>query len=52
MIGGLLAGVAESPGQQILFQGRTYKVYQVGWDRSGAMVKGSSERYRQAEAVR
>lgn len=46
MIGGLLAGTAESPGQQILYQGRTFKVYR-GMGSLGAMVKGSSERYRQ-----
>ncbi|MCC7083948.1 MAG: IMP dehydrogenase [Pirellulales bacterium] len=46
MIGGLFAGVSESPGQQILFQGRTFKVYR-GMGSLGAMVKGSSERYRQ-----
>jgi IMP dehydrogenase len=46
MIGGLFAGVAESPGEQILFQGRTFKVYR-GMGSLGAMVKGSSERYRQ-----
>ncbi len=48
MIGGLLAGLAESPGQQILYQGRTFKVYR-GMGSLGAMVKGSSERYRQSE---
>ena len=48
MIGGLLAGLAESPGEQILFQGRTFKVYR-GMGSLGAMVKGSSERYRQAD---
>jgi IMP dehydrogenase len=47
MIGGLFAGLAESPGQQILYQGRTYKVYR-GMGSLGAMVHGSSERYRQA----
>jgi IMP dehydrogenase len=47
MIGGLFAGLAESPGQQILYQGRTFKVYR-GMGSLGAMVKGSSERYRQA----
>jgi IMP dehydrogenase len=47
MLGGLLAGVAESPGQQILYQGRTFKVYR-GMGSLGAMVKGSSERYRQS----
>jgi IMP dehydrogenase len=46
MIGGLFAGVAESPGEQVLFQGRTFKVYR-GMGSLGAMVQGSSERYRQ-----
>ena len=46
MIGGLFAGLAESPGDTILYQGRTYKVYR-GMGSIGAMVKGSSERYRQ-----
>ncbi len=50
MIGGLFAGLAESPGHQILYQGRTFKVYR-GMGSLGAMVKGSSERYRQADAV-
>ena len=46
MIGGLFAGLAESPGEQILYKGRTFKVYR-GMGSIGAMVKGSSERYRQ-----
>jgi IMP dehydrogenase len=46
MIGGLFAGLEESPGTQILYQGRTFKVYR-GMGSLGAMVKGSSERYRQ-----
>lgn len=46
MIGGLFAGLAESPGDTILFQGRTFKIYR-GMGSLGAMVKGSSERYRQ-----
>jgi IMP dehydrogenase len=46
MIGGLLAGLTESPGTQILYQGRTFKVYR-GMGSLGAMVHGSSERYRQ-----
>jgi len=46
MIGGLLAGLEESPGARILFQGRTFKVYR-GMGSLGAMVHGSSERYRQ-----
>ena len=49
MIGGLLAGLAESPGAQILYQGRTFKVYR-GMGSLGAMVQGSSERYRQGTA--
>ncbi len=49
MIGGLFAGVAESPGQTILYQGRTFKVYR-GMGSLGAMVKGSSERYRQSDS--
>ena len=46
MIGGLFAGLEESPGTQILYQGRTFKVYR-GMGSLGAMVKGSGERYRQ-----
>ena len=46
MIGGLFAGLEESPGELILYQGRTYKVYR-GMGSLGAMVNGSSERYRQ-----
>lgn len=47
MLGGLLAGLDESPGELILYQGRTFKRYR-GMGSMGAMVKGSSERYRQA----
>jgi IMP dehydrogenase len=46
MLGGLLAGLEESPGEMILFQGRSFKRYR-GMGSLGAMVKGSSERYRQ-----
>jgi IMP dehydrogenase len=46
MLGGLFAGLAESPGKMILYQGRTFKAYR-GMGSLGAMVKGSSERYRQ-----
>jgi IMP dehydrogenase len=46
MIGGLLAGLDESPGERVLYQGRTYKAYR-GMGSLGAMVHGSSERYRQ-----
>lgn len=49
MLGGLLAGLDESPGEVILYQGRTYKRYR-GMGSLGAMVKGSSERYRQGRA--
>jgi len=49
MLGGLLAGLDESPGEVVLYQGRTYKRYR-GMGSLGAMVKGSSERYRQARA--
>jgi IMP dehydrogenase len=48
MVGGLLAGVDESPGEMILFQGRSFKRYR-GMGSLGAMVKGSSERYRQSK---
>ena len=46
MVGGLLAGVDESPGEMILYQGRSFKRYR-GMGSLGAMMKGSSERYRQ-----
>ncbi|MGW8256519.1 MAG: IMP dehydrogenase [Thermoguttaceae bacterium] len=51
MIGGLFAGLQESPGAQILYQGRTFKVYR-GMGSLGAMVQGSSERYRHYGAHR
>ena len=47
MLGGLLAGLDESPGEMILYQGRRFKRYR-GMGSLGAMVKGSSERYRQS----
>ncbi len=47
MLGGLLAGLDESPGELILFQGRSFKRYR-GMGSLGAMVKGSSDRYRQS----
>jgi IMP dehydrogenase len=47
MIGGLFAGLAESPGDTILYQGRSFKVYR-GMGSLGAMFKGSGERYRQS----
>ena len=51
MIGGLLAGLDESPGERVLYQGRTYKAYR-GMGSLGAMVHGSSERYRQGAETR
>ena len=50
MIGGLFAGLEESPGARILYQGRTFKVYR-GMGSLGAMVKGSHERYRQTDVA-
>ena len=49
MLGGLLAGVKESPGEMILYQGRSFKRYR-GMGSMGAMVHGSSERYRQRDS--
>jgi len=46
MIGGLFAGVAESPGQTILYKGRSFKAYR-GMGSLGAMASGSGERYNQ-----
>ncbi len=48
MIGGLFAGTEESPGETILFQGRSYKVYR-GMGSLEAMKKGSKDRYYQTE---
>ena len=50
MIGSLLAGTEESPGEVILFQGRSYKTYR-GMGSVGAMAKGSADRYFQAEVT-
>ena len=47
MIGSLLAGTDESPGETILYQGRTFKSYR-GMGSLGAMPQGSSDRYSQA----
>ncbi|MEK7741770.1 MAG: IMP dehydrogenase, partial [Nitrospirota bacterium] len=47
MIGGLFAGTDESPGETILYQGRSYKVYR-GMGSLGAMEQGSKDRYQQA----
>lgn len=46
MIGSLFAGTAESPGDVVLYQGRSYKVYR-GMGSLGAMARGSGDRYGQ-----
>ena len=48
MIGSLFAGTDESPGEVILFQGRSYKSYR-GMGSVGAMARGSADRYFQQE---
>jgi IMP dehydrogenase len=48
MIGSLLAGTDESPGETYLYQGRSYKSYR-GMGSIGAMARGSADRYFQAE---
>ena len=47
MIGSLFAGTEESPGETILYQGRTYKLYR-GMGSLGAMVSGVQDRYMQS----
>ncbi len=48
MVGNLLAGAEESPGETILYQGRTYKMYR-GMGSLGAMRQGSKDRYFQGD---
>jgi IMP dehydrogenase len=48
MLGGLLAGTEESPGETVLYQGRTFKMYR-GMGSLEAMKKGSSDRYQQED---
>ena len=48
MLGSLLAGCTESPGEEIVFQGRKFKVY-VGMGSLAAMKRGSADRYFQAK---
>ena len=48
MIGSLLAGTEEAPGEVFLYQGRSYKSYR-GMGSLGAMARGSADRYFQAE---
>src|SRR5579884_548019 len=49
MLGSLLAGLAESPGQTIIYKGRSFKTYR-GMGSLGAMMAGSKDRYRQQES--
>ena len=48
MLGSLLAGHTESPGETILYKGRSFKLYR-GMGSQGAMMAGSKDRYRQGE---
>ena len=48
MIGSLLAGTAEAPGETFLYQGRSYKAYR-GMGSVGAMARGSADRYFQQD---
>ncbi len=51
MIGSILAGTEESPGETVIYQGRSYKVYR-GMGSMGAMEKGSKDRYFQEDATK
>ena len=51
MIGSLLAGTDESPGEVFLYQGRSYKSYR-GMGSEGAMFAGSADRYGQGEKLK
>jgi IMP dehydrogenase len=48
MIGSLFAGTDEAPGEVVLYQGRSYKVYR-GMGSIGAMLQGSRDRYFQSD---
>ena len=48
MLGGLLAGTEETPGEIVLFKGRSYKIYR-GMGSLGAMARGSADRYFQQD---
>ncbi|QLC24116.1 IMP dehydrogenase [Parasphingopyxis algicola] len=50
MIGSLLAGTAEAPGETFLYQGRSYKSYR-GMGSVGAMARGSADRYFQQDVT-
>ena len=47
MLGGLLAGTKEAPGEEIILEGRRFKIY-VGMGSIAAMKRGSKDRYFQA----
>ncbi|MGL6115142.1 IMP dehydrogenase [Cetobacterium sp. SF1] len=49
MLGGLLAGTTEAPGEEVIYEGRKYKVY-VGMGSMAAMKRGSKDRYFQNDA--
>jgi IMP dehydrogenase len=51
MVGSLLAGTEESPGETEIYQGRTYKVYR-GMGSLAAMKEGSKDRYFQSDAAK
>ena len=51
MLGSLLAGTEESPGEIEIYQGRSYKVYR-GMGSIGAMKRGSKDRYFQGESLK
>ena len=50
MVGGLLAGTEEAPGEEILYEGRRFKVY-VGMGSMAAMKRGSADRYFQGKTA-
>ena len=50
MVGSMIAGTDESPGEVILYQGRSYKFYR-GMGSIGAMARGSADRYFQKDAA-
>jgi len=50
MVGSMLAGTDESPGETILYQGRSFKAYR-GMGSLGAMARGSADRYFQKDAA-
>lgn len=50
MVGSMIAGTDESPGEVILYQGRSFKAYR-GMGSLGAMARGSADRYFQSDAA-